>query len=305
VRRRRQLGALAYLDAGAETLDEYVMSAWGPGHLVHLAPKTRKHYAATYELHIAPYIGALPLRDITPDVVRQWQVERLKTGAGKVAVRHALELLGSILQQAFEAQRITLNPVRLVRKARRPKRKEKRPLSPANVEDMRRCLLEGGSQSPLRDATPISVLAYSGLRPGEALALRWGDVGRSTLLVERAVSLGEEKGTKTEESRSVRLLSPLVDDLERWREECGHAGEGMLMFPGHDGQAWSDGAYQSWRRRAFNRARQAAGVDTATPYTLRHSFASLLLHEGRSVVYVARQLGHDAQLTLSHYGHVI
>jgi hypothetical protein len=48
-----------------------------------------------------------------------------------------------------------------------------------------------------------------------------------------------------------------------------------------------------------------AGVDEATPYTLRHSFASLLLHEGRSVIYVARQLGHDARLTLTRYGHVI
>ncbi len=41
------------------------------------------------------------------------------------------------------------------------------------------------------------------------------------------------------------------------------------------------------------------------PYDLRHSFASLLLHEGRSVIYVARQLGHDATLTLKTYGHVI
>ena len=41
------------------------------------------------------------------------------------------------------------------------------------------------------------------------------------------------------------------------------------------------------------------------PLTLRHSFCSLLLHEGRSVIYVARQLGHDAALTLSTYGHVI
>jgi integrase len=44
---------------------------------------------------------------------------------------------------------------------------------------------------------------------------------------------------------------------------------------------------------------------TARPYDLRHSFASLLLHEGRSVMYVARQLGHAATLTLSTYGHVI
>ena len=46
-------------------------------------------------------------------------------------------------------------------------------------------------------------------------------------------------------------------------------------------------------------------MPSASPYTLRHSFCSLLLHEGRSVIYVARQMGHDAKLTLSTYGHVI
>jgi hypothetical protein len=77
------------------------------------------------------------------------------------------------------------------------------------------------------------------------------------------------------------------------------------VFPGHAGRAWSEAAYQSWRRRAFAGVAEAAGVEEATPYALRHSFASLLLHEGRSVIYVARQLGHDARLTLTRYGHVI
>jgi integrase len=49
----------------------------------------------------------------------------------------------------------------------------------------------------------------------------------------------------------------------------------------------------------------AAGLEHARPYDRRHSFASLLLHEGQSVIYVARQLGHDARLTLTRYGHVI
>ncbi|HEY5435124.1 MAG TPA: tyrosine-type recombinase/integrase, partial [Candidatus Limnocylindrales bacterium] len=61
----------------------------------------------------------------------------------------------------------------------------------------------------------------------------------------------------------------------------------------------------SWRRRAFRRALDGADLEHARPYDLRHSFASLLLHEGRSVIYVARQLGHDARLTLSTYGHVM
>jgi hypothetical protein len=49
----------------------------------------------------------------------------------------------------------------------------------------------------------------------------------------------------------------------------------------------------------------AVEIEQGRPYDLRHSFASLLLHEGRSVHYVAKQLGHGARLTLDTYGHVI
>jgi integrase len=50
---------------------------------------------------------------------------------------------------------------------------------------------------------------------------------------------------------------------------------------------------------------EQAGIAYQRPYDLRHSFTSLLLHEGRSVIYVARQLGHSAALTMRTYGHVI
>ena len=129
-----------------------------------------------------------------------------------------------------------------------------------------------------------------------------GDVRERTLLIQRAMSLGEEKDTKTTAHRTVRLLSPLREDLPEWRMRSGPPLEGALVFPGPEGGLWT---YDNWRKRAFDCARTAAGADQATPYALRHSFAGLLLHEGRSVVYVARQTGHDARLTLSTYGHVI
>jgi integrase len=86
---------------------------------------------------------------------------------------------------------------------------------------------------------------------------------------------------------------------------CGRPADRALIFPGRDGKPRSEAAYKSWRRHAFASAAKTAGVEHARPYDLRHSFASLLLHEGRSVIYVARQLGHGAQLTLGRYGHVI
>jgi integrase len=190
------------------------------------------------------------------------------------------------------------NPVRRVKKARLPRREDVQALSPSSIEAMRKTL-------SVRDATFLSVLAYAGLRPGEALGLRWGDIRERTMLVQRSISLGEEADTKTRQHRTVRLLAPLAADLHLWRMATGRPDDKQLVFPGRDGLPWTQAAYQSWRRRAFRRATLAAGLTHARPYDLTHSFASSLLHEGRSVIYVARQLGHDARLTLTRYGHVI
>ena len=305
VRRRRQLGTLHTLDAGAETLDDYVVGTFTLAHMTTLARATREHYAATYDRHIAPDLGNTALRDITPETVARWQAARLSAGAGPVAVRRAMDLLGTILQRAVEGQRITTNPARLVRRARLPRREEVIALSPIQIEAMRGYLLGGGSEHPQRDATLVALLGYSGLRPGEALALRWGDIRENTLLVQRSASYGEVKSTKTGATRAVRLLAPLRQDLAAWSLASGRPDAGALLFPADDGGIWSKAAYQSWRRRAFARAVGAAGIEHARVYDLRHSFASLLLHEGRSVIDVARQLGHDARLTLTRYGHVI
>jgi integrase len=97
-------------------------------------------------------------------------------------------------------------------------------------------------------------------------------------------------------------LSIFTRPLQR---RSGRPADKALIFPSTTGTAWSQPAYQSWRRRAFKRALDGAGLEHARPYDLRHSFASLLLHEGRSVIYAARQLGHDARLTLSTYGHMM
>ena len=80
---------------------------------------------------------------------------------------------------------------------------------------MRALLLERGR---LRDAALVSVLAYAGLRPQEALALEWRHVRERTLLVERALSDGELKVLKNRrQPRTVKLLAPLRDDLADWR----------------------------------------------------------------------------------------
>ena len=296
--RRRQLGELHTLEPSGETLNQYVTDVWLPLYVGALATSTQDLYAGLYDRHIGPVLGELPLRAIKPETVARWQQSRVTDVAGLEAIRKAHTLLGSILERAYESDRVASNAARKVRKVKAQPKKEVRPLAPRTIEAMR-----AGSSD--RDRALLSVLAYAGPRPGEAFALRWGKVRDRTLVVDRSLWDGVEKDTKTGRSRAVRLLDPLAEDLAEWRRLTDDASDDALIFPDTHGNPVTLAGYQSWRRRGFRRALDAAGVDRSHPYALRHSFASLLLHEGRSPIYVARQLGNSLEMVGRTYGHVI
>jgi hypothetical protein len=91
----------------------------------------------------------LKLSELTPEVIARWQAERIAAGAGRVSILKALTVLGGMLQLAVESDRMARNPVRRVRKARRPPHEDVRPLAPPTVEAIR-------ATSIMRDATLIS-----------------------------------------------------------------------------------------------------------------------------------------------------
>jgi integrase len=288
VRRRRQLGTLPRLDAGTETLNAYVVDTWTPVYAAMLAPRTREVYAWAYDQRIARTLGDLPLHKLTPAVIARWQAR--EHAHGHEALAKARTVLSAILQTCVEAELLAANPVRAVRAPRAPLTDEVRPLAPAAVEALRAALGH-------RDAVLVSLLAYAGLRPQEARALCWGHVQARTLVIG---------AQKTGRRRTVRLLEPLAADLRAWRLASGRPAADRPVIPRpSDGAVMSARSFNVWRGDVFADALDAAGLPHCRPYDLRHSFASLLLHEGRSVIYVARQLGHDARYTLSTYGHVI
>jgi integrase len=140
------------------------------------------------------------------------------------------------------------------------------------------------------------VVAYAGMRPQEARSMLWRDVRDRTLIAS---------ARKTRRRRTVRLLDPLAADLREWRMASGRAGDDTPVFPGRDGQPITAAAFGDWRRGEWRDALEQAGLAPAVPYVLRHSFASLLAHEGSSLVYIARQLGHSVAVCPDTYQHVI
>jgi integrase len=168
-------------------------------------------------------------------------------------------------------------------------------------------------------------MAYAGLRPEEALALQWRDVG-AVIHVHRAYTWGELKGTKTLHRRTVEVMRPLAEDLAAWREVARAEPEDLVCPALGRGDREPDpGAAArfvhlgNWRNRVLYPAAIDAGLyitarekggktvmrSTVTPSNGRDTFASLLIHEGRNPGRVAADLGHgDPQTMWRHYVHV-
>jgi integrase len=171
------------------------------------------------------------------------------------------------------------------------------------------------------------LLAYTGMRRGELLALQWRDVDldMGRLSVRRSVGIVRVEGTgkqilegptKGKRARVVDLDTQTVDVLRRWRSD--RAGV-LLQFARDDALVFGR-LEDPWRHQHAERfsarfvekqaqCRRALG-DTAPPpihlHDLRHTHASLLLKAGVPVKVVSERLGHaTVMITLETYAHVL
>jgi integrase len=228
VRRTLELGGLVQLDEDLPTLAEWVETWWQLHALPNLAANTRATYARVWDKHLRPRIGELRLRAITPAVIELQVVEPMpRADVGVPTIRMALAVLQSVMRLAVvHHDALATNPVALVRRPKTPRR-DTVPVWPTMVEAIR-------ARFRHRDATIVAVLAYAGLRPEELLALQWRDVRAEVLVIERAVTHGELRRTKTGQDREVRLLAPLAQDLAEWRLASGRPRDlRALVFPPH------------------------------------------------------------------------
>jgi integrase len=167
-----------------------------------------------------------------------------------------------------------------------------------------------------RDRLLWNLLASTGVRIGEALALRWGDlaidgeqIGDAVVFHEPAVRVrrslrhGRFKPPKSRYGRrQVPIDSDLALELRSAHQLTEYPDERDLVFCGGDGKPLD----YSNPLRAFKPAAQAAEAPWAAFHTLRHTCASRLFAAGRNAVQVQRWLGHHSPaFTLARYVHLL
>ena len=126
---------------------------------------------------------------------------------------------------------------------------------------------------------------------------------RKRLRVERAISGDEVTTTKSRRGREPELFTPVARELVKLYLAHGRPDTGTLVFPDSQGGHLRP---QNWRRRVWIPALERAGVAYFRSYDLRHTCATLLLYEGRTLNEVAEHLGHaDPGFTARTYAHVM
>lgn len=289
----------AYMDPARAKI---TLGAWADKWLAtqgHLKPSTRARYEGILTKHVLPRWGRVPLGKISHADVAEW-VSGIRLAPASVQYVH--RVLALVLELAVRDGRISRNPavgVRLPKTTRSEKVFLPRPKVFA--------LADAAAEYPIPDVggqyrVLVLVLAFCGLRWGEAAGLR---VGRLDLLRRRltvAETLSEVAGRlvwgtpKNHQVRSVPVPGFLADLLAE--VVAGKGGED-LVFTTWRGRPLRN---LNFRRDVFDRAAADIGLPGLTPHELRHTAASLAVSAGANVKAVQKMLGHaSAAMTLDVY----
>ena len=326
LRLARRRGVLADLTRGETSLTDFFETEYWPKDARrNLALNTRKSYLSVWYAHLKPRLGHLQLRQLTPPTIQAFREHMEEDGVGAPTIKRSMAILQAVCRYALGKGEIAANPVKDVRKPTVKRSRAVVAVAPCQVEHLRSLFLEGyqeervaddGTARPVwhapdpRSAMLVSLLAYEGLRPEEALALEERHAGRTTLLIEQKNIDGEiVVGQKTgQPPRSPGLWAPVRKDLAAYQLSTRRPSRrdgSQLLIARSDGEPWREHDYRNWRRRIFRPAVIAAGLPITRPYDLRHACASLMIHAGRPLTEIAEHLGNSVAVLSQTYAHVI
>ena len=164
--RLRLINSGGYRPPSTWTLKSFVQDRWLPEVLPTLKYSTKLHYEYIVNTHLVPQFGDMQLRLITREAVQSFLAKKLCTGLSWKTVKHIRTTFGTILRAAEADDLLSDNPVLKTRLPRRGPIAEKASMAPEKLVELLDALPEP-SQSL------AWLLALTGLRIGELLALRW------------------------------------------------------------------------------------------------------------------------------------
>ena len=286
---------------------------------------TYREYEAVFRNHLFPAFGPLPFSKVTRGAIKKLIAEKIEARLSRSTVKNIMIPMREMYNHAIDDGVVSFNPA--TRVGRFNKRKgEGKKIDPLTREELATLLKT--ARDKMAHYYPLFLCAARcGLREGELIGLKPSDLDFNGRFIEvqRSISKGKVTTPKNGKTRRVDMSMQLTNTLdtlvgakkaeavrrtmERPAEERREPDEVIAevmdswLFTTPDGTQLDP---NNMRKRVFYRALDLAGLRRVRFHDLRHSFATLLIQQGESLVYVKDQLGHSSiQITVDTYGHLV
>jgi integrase len=266
-------------------------------------PSTMKEYSSVAKV-LDDAWGDRRLESITTAEIERWQARLVSEGElSRRTINKYVIVMGGIYRRARRIWGVA-NPVEDVERLGEPRYDHLEVYSPEEVWALVRAAEseedEAKQDAAHQDAAIYLTAAFTGLRMGELLALRWKhvDFPGSTIRVERSITHGAEGPPKSGRVRAVPLVDELAEALARLGQRERFTGDDELVFVGETGEHLDGSAL----RRRYKKARDKAGLRPLRFHDLRHSFGSLAVNAFQPVE-VKELMGHADLRTTARYLH--
>jgi integrase len=307
----------SYVKPNKITLGEW-LDQWCESFVImNTTPRTYVSYRSIIDRHLKEGLGWIALSRLEPQQIQAYYAEKLAKGRvdgkGSLSNRSVLyhhRILSKALDQAVKMGLVVRNVAKLIK----PPRVARAKINVLDAEEAKR-FLDIASNTVYY--TLFALLLYTGLRRGEAIALRWKHIDLIRLelhVVESAYRIRKEfiiKEPKSLHSKRAVSLSPSIaalmleyrEDQELMRKQMGNPlTEEDFVFSWPDGRPLDPDVVT----QAFHRIAGKAGIKNIRLHDLRHTHATLMLKAGVHPKIVSERLGHaNIGITLDTYSHVL
>jgi integrase len=259
-------------------------------------PSTLVGYRSAIKTHLLPAFGSRKIEEITTRDIERWRAgigpirdQRVLTNKTK---NNLLVLLHAIFRRAVKVYGLPFNPVDSVDRFRVGSSGDIQVFSPEEVLALVR------AATSETDACIYLTAAFTGLRRGELLALRWRDVDfeASTIRVRASYAGGQLTTPKSGKIRSVPMAPDVAAALARHGQREQWTGDDDFIFIGEYGVPLNGDALSSRYRDALNAAR----LRPLRFHDLRHTFGTRMIREA-DIRRVQEWMGHaDIQTTMKY-----
>ena len=281
------------------TFREFVLDQFEPTMLPTLKYSTQRNYRHMFRRHLLPALGHRRLCDIQRVQLQRFIIEKLQQDFSWQTAAHIKNTLSKVLGVAVTWGYIEDNPARGIKLPPRQLKRERKFLTPEQVQRLFAALPEPGR-------TIVLVAVLSGLRIGEILALRWKrmDLLSGVIRIRESVYEGRFSTPKTASSRrDLPMAENLKQALITHRSRVRNGGPEDLVFGTKRGTALRS---KNLQRRVLLPACDKARIPRIGWHAFRHTHATLLSMLGESLKTAQAQLGHSSlQTTLEVYTHPI